>query len=405
MRILFFNQYYPPDTAATAQRLGDLCEDLAARHQVTVICGCPSYEPTAGHAGDRRGPVRAVRVWSTRFHRSNMAGRIVNYLSYLVLALVRGLGERRPSVVVAMTDPPVIGLIAWMVAVVKRVPFVYVVQDLYPDVAVVLGKLRNRLLVGVLEKVTRFLLRRADALVAISETMRARLVEKGMPTADIRVISNWADMDLLAPEPKDGPFSRQHGLVDRFVVMYSGNVGLSQNLETLVEAAAQLSWPDLRVVIIGEGAGKAKLVEMVRELGLTNVLFLPYQPLEAMRHSFAAADVFVIPLGAGLDGFVVPSKVFAIMASGRPFIAAVDPTSEVAEIANKYACGLVVRPGSVPDLVATIEWAYSSRDGLRRMGVAGRRAVESTYNRREAVARYGEVLEQVATRALGRALG
>jgi glycosyltransferase involved in cell wall biosynthesis len=406
MRILVFNQYYPPDTAATAQRLADLCAGMATDHRVTVVCGRPSYDPAPLASSPGAPPVRVVRVWSTGFHRARMAGRLTNYLTYLAQALVRGVFEPRPDVVVAMTDPPVVGFVAWLIARLKRAPFVYIVQDLYPDVAVALGRIRGRLLVGVLERASRFLLRRADGLVAISGSMKARMAGKGVPAAAIRVISNWADTDLLAPEPKDNVFSRRHGLAERFVVMYSGNVGLSQNLELLIQAAKELErTEDVRIVLVGDGAGKAGLIDLARRLEVKNVAFLPYEPLATMRYSFAAADVFVISLGAGLDGLVVPSKVFAIMASGRPFIAAVDGTSEVAEIVQTHGCGLVVRPGSASELTRAIEWAHRNRDTLRRMGQTGRQVVESTYGKERALAQYGELLDEVRRQAADRNAG
>jgi glycosyltransferase involved in cell wall biosynthesis len=403
MRILVFNQYYPPDTAATAQRLADLCEGMAAHHRVTVVCGRPSYDPAPFANGPGGQTVQVVRVWSTAFHRKRMVGRIANYLTYLPQALLRGAFVPRPDVVLAMTDPPIVGFVAWLIAQLKRVPFVYVVQDLYPDVAVALGRIRSRLLVGVLERASRFLLRHADRLVAISGSMKTRMLAKGVPAEAIRVISNWADTDALAPEPKDNVFARRHDLADRFVVMYSGNVGLSQNLERLIEAAKELErTEEVRIVVVGDGAGKPGLVDLAERLELKNVAFLPYEPIATMRYSFAAADVFVISLGTGLDGLVVPSKVFAIMASGRPFIAAVEETSEVAEIVQTYGCGVLVRPGSTAELTRAIEWAHRNRGALRRMGETGRRVVESRYGKGGALAQYGELLDEVTRQAAQR---
>jgi glycosyltransferase involved in cell wall biosynthesis len=405
MRLLFFNQYYPPDRAATAQRLADLCEGMAAQHEVTVVCGRPSYDPAPCDGDPRVEGVRVVRVWSTCFHRANMAGRLANYFSYLAQALVRGVFERRPDVVVAMTDPPIVGYVAWLIALVRRVPFLFIVQDVYPDVAVALGRIRNRLLVKVLESASRFLLRRADRIVAISESMKAMLLGKGVSAKVIRVISNWADTDLLAPESKDNPFSRRHGLTDRFVVMYSGNLGLTQNLEPLIESAKSFERAgDVRIVVVGEGAGKPRLVEVARRLDLANVLFLPYQPRATMPYSFAAADVFVISLGAGLDGLVVPSKVFTIMASGRPFIAAVEGTSEVADIVRTHGCGLLIHPGSVGELTEAIDWAYRNRDALTRMGEIGRKVVESRYGKERALVQYTKLLEEIRAQTADRTL-
>ncbi len=402
MEILVFNQYYPPDTAATAQRLADLCEGLASSHRVTVICGIPSYDPLprAVHAENTR--VRILRVPSTVFHRSRMVGRVCNYLTYLASAFFVGLFQRRPDLVVAMTDPPIVALIAWFIAFIRRVPFIYLIQDLYPDVAVNLGKIKNPLIIKLFNSLSLFLMYKANQLIAISSSMRERLINKGIIAEKIQVIPNWADTKIV-PQPKENPFSIHHGLNKRFVVMYSGNIGLSQNLGVLLQSAKMLEeLKDLIVVIIGDGAGKPDLVNGARKLGLTNVLFFPYQPAAEMCYSFGAADVFVIPLTTGLDGLVVPSKVFSIMASARPFIAAIDGSSEVARIAEEFGCGVVVRPGDPKELLRAIRWAYKSLAELQAMGERGREVVERFYNKDIAIAKYEGAFLKVGGNVVGR---
>lgn len=393
MKLLVFNQYYPPDTAATAPLLADLCQDLALKHQVTVICGRPSYDPLPEEKSSSGRHVsnnlRVLRVPSTSFHRSRMAGRLSNYLTYVACAFIFGLFHRRSELVVAMTDPPFVGLIGWLIAFIKRLPFVYIIQDLYPDVAVSLGKIKNPLIIRVFDLLNLFLFSQADRLVTISSSMRERIMGKGIGEEKVLVIPNWADTEVVTPQLKENSFSLRYGLNNRFVVMYSGNVGFSQNLDVLIEAAATLQGlSDLVIVIIGEGAGKSKLLDKARKLKLENILFFPYQPIEQMCYSFATADVFVIPLMAGLDGLVVPSKVFSIMASGRPFIAAIDRTSEVARIAEEFGCGLVVEPDNPEKLTEAIRWSYDRRTELTCMGEKGRKAVEVFYSKATAISNY-----------------
>jgi len=398
VRILVFNQYYPPDTAATAQRLADLCESLASAHRVMVVCGRPSYDPQAGHASKARVNVQVVRAPSTFFHRSNMGGRLSNYLTYLISAFFLGFSQRPPHLVMAMTDPPLVGLVAWLFSFIKRVPFVYIIQDLYPDVGVTLGKIKNPIMINLIDSLNLFLFHKAKKLVAISSSMRDRLIEKGVDEEKISVIANWADTKIITPKPKDNTFSLRHGLNKRFVVMYSGNLGLSQNLEVLIQSAKILEeLEDLVFVIIGDGAGKSELVNKARAFGLRNVLFFPYEPVKEMSYSLATADVFVIPLARGLDGLVVPSKVFSIMASGRPFIAAIDRTSEVARIAEEFDCGLAVRPSDPRELVKAIHWAYASRKELKAMGERGRKAVEVFYTKEIAISKYKQVISKAVS--------
>ncbi len=399
MRILVLNQYYHPDTAATAQRLTELCQELAARHRVVVVCGRPSYNPVAESApagGDRTARVRVLRVPSTAFHRSRMAGRICNYLTYCTLALVAALVSRAPDLVVAMTDPPTIGTVAWIISVVRRAPLVLVVQDLHPDVGLALRQMSDGPIARLLDRLNRFVFERAHGIIAISESMRKRLLDKGARADRTIVISNWADVGAIAPGPKTNPFSLKHGLADKFVVMYSGNIGIAQNLDQLVHVAESLrAIEDLRVVILGDGIGRRRLTELAERLQLQNVLFLPYQPADTVQLSFASADVFVIPLRRGLDGLVVPSKVFPVMASGRPFIASIEAESEIAGIVREFRCGILVEPDDTDRLAEAIRWAYSSRSELKTMGQRGRDAVITKYRRDAATDQYESLFQSV----------
>ncbi len=206
--------------------------------------------------------------------------------------------------------------------------------------------------------------------------MKRRLVEeKGADPSRVRVIHNWADCEAIMPRPKDNAFARAHGLTDRFVLMHSGNVGLSQNLDLLLEAAARLpSRERLVVAIVGDGARRQPLQEMAARRGLTNVRFFPYQPKEQLDESFATADAFLVSLKPGLEGYIVPSKVYGILASGRPFVAAVDPSCEAAVIAREHQCGIIAPPGEPDALAASIAALCDDPAGARVMGENARRA-------------------------------
>lgn len=399
-RVLVFNQYYPPDSSATANRVAEMADELASQYQITVICGRPSYDPFPDYLVSGRissSKVLVLRVPSTAFYRSWMLGRLLNYLSYLVLALIAGLGQERPSFIVAHTDPPLIGLVAWIVAKIKGSPLVCVIHDVHPDAAVVLGKIKSPLLISMLNTLLKFFLHRASRIVALSASMKKKLIEKGADPAKVMVISNWADEKFMVPMPKINSFSVQHNLSQYFVVMYSGNMGLSQNLDLLIHAAKALEdIKDLRVVLIGEGASKARVMNLAQETGVKNVVFLPYQPAQQMAFSFAAADVFLVPLAAGLDGLLIPSKVFFIMASARPFIAIVDDNSEAAEIARRFSCGVVVKPGQGEDLIEAVRWFYGNREKAKIMGQQARVALEKFYSRTSAARQYNALFQEVA---------
>src|SRR5438034_4351183 len=232
-RLLVLNQYYWPGVEATAQLLTDLCEALAEDLDVTVITGV-----LHGHEDEPRrlehNGVRIIRVPSTSFERSKLFARAANYVTYLSNALLRGLRGSKPDIVLCMTDPPIVADVALVVARRYRAPLVVISQDVFPEIAVQLKRLENPALMSPLRVLVRIYLRRADRLVAIGETMRKRLEEKGAPSDRVRVIPNWVDTTRLTPLAKDNPWSQHTGLADRFVVMHSGNVGHAQDLDSLV---------------------------------------------------------------------------------------------------------------------------------------------------------------------------
>src|SRR5262249_33870263 len=210
----------------------------------------------------------------------------------------------------------------------------------------------------ILDRINRQLLRQADAIVALGDRMRARLVEeKGADPARVHVIHNWSDCEAIVPGSKDNAFARAHGLADRFVLMHSGNVGLSQNLHVLVEAADRLRSKDrLVVAIVGDGAKRAALEQEVARRNLNNVRVMGYQPKGDLHESFATADAFLVSLKPGIEGYIVPSKLYGILAAGRPYVAAVDPSCEAADIAREHHCGILASPNDPDDLAARIGW-------------------------------------------------
>jgi glycosyltransferase involved in cell wall biosynthesis len=404
VHIAFFNRSYYPDTTATGQLLTDLCEDLVRDHgcRVSVVAGLPLLATRAVTARglvsrEHHHGVDILRARVTRFSKQRFAGRATNYVTYFLSATWAGLKLDRPDVVVALTDPPIIGLAAWVAGRRFRAPLVMAFKDLFPEVTVLMQDFQSDAVNAMLQRVNQFLVRRAAMNVALGETMRRRLIEnKGAPADRTVIIADWADTTAVAPGPKRNAFAAAHGLADRFVVMHSGNIGLSQSLETLVDAAARLQdLPDLQVVFVGEGVKKPELQARARALGLANVTFLPFTPKERLGESFAAADVFVVSLQRGLAGYIVPSKLYGILAAGRPYVAAVEEDCEVATLTRTHDCGLVAAPGDPAQLADRIRQFHGDRELTRRCG-ANARAVGLTFDRRAQVARYMQLFRDVA---------
>lgn len=399
-RLLVLNQYYWPGVEATAHLLSELCGALAAEFEIEVITGVLPHAPAGETARDG---VRIVRVNSTSYDRRRLKLRALNYATYLSQSLLAALRAERPDVVLCMTDPPIVADVALAVARRFHVPLVVISQDVFPEVAVELKRLKNPVIIALLRALIGLYLRDADRVVAIGETMRARLVDKGVRPDRITVIPNWVDAEAIRPQPADNEWTREHGLAGRFVVMHSGNVGHAQNLDALVRATTLLRDLDrLSVVVIGGGARHAELVELAERLEVDVVRFLPYQPRDGLSQSLSSADVHVVGLAHGLSGYVVPSRLYGILAAGRPVIAAADDSSETATIVRSVGCGVVVPPGRPERLAEVIRAAYEGAYDLEEMGRRGREYVVENADRRSAVDRYRRLLHECARDGRGR---
>ena len=396
-RLLVLNQYYWPGVEATAQLLTELCEALTEDLEVKVVTGQLHGQEEEPHRSVRNG-VEIVRVPSTSFERSKLFARASNYATYLTSALLRGLGGRRPDVVLCMTDPPIVANVALVIARRFRVPLVVISQDVFPEIAVQLKRLENPVVMSLLRGLVGLYLRRADRIVAIGDTMRRRLEEKGAPAERMLVIPNWIDTKRLGPLDKSNHWSRSWGVDEKFVVMHSGNVGHAQDLDSLIRAGTFLrDLDDLLIMIIGMGARHTELVALAERHEVDQVQFLYYQSRAVLPQSLSAADVHVVGLASGLAGYVVPSRLYGILAVGRPLIVAADAESETAQLVTDVGCGIVVPPGRPELLARAIRDAHDGKYDLEAMGARGREWVEREADRSVAVSRYRDLLLGLAS--------
>ncbi|HXN87678.1 MAG TPA: glycosyltransferase family 4 protein [Candidatus Binataceae bacterium] len=401
MRILFLNRSFWPDTDATGVLLAELAEDLAATHEVTVICGPANTRPHRSRMPFRResfGAVKIVRTFGASLSKKNIPGRCLNLTVYFILAALAALRER-PDVIVAETDPPLLGLLGAIVARIRRCRFVYYCQDLFPDIAQATGGLKSRPLLWGLGQANNFAYRRANAIVVLANDMADRLRRKGVPADRIVVAPNWIDCGKVRPENLQMTF-REFG---HFVVMYAGNLGLSQSLETVLEAAHQMR-DDSRVkfVLVGDGARRIRLQEEAQSRRLTNVEFVAHQAPVAMSEVLATANLHLIPLVAGAAGCLVPSKVYGILAAGRPFVAMMEDDAEVARLAADFKVGFVTPPGDPARLTGAITEALEDPARLNEMGRRARLLAENRFNRRDVTRRFAQLLEAVVSDATPR---
>jgi colanic acid biosynthesis glycosyl transferase WcaI len=407
VRIRFFNRSYWPDFGATGQLLTELAEDLVSKHgcDVSVVAGPPlgADRPRPGWrlvGREWHNGVEILRCRGTTHSVRRFSSRAANYLTYFATACLAGRRSPRPDIVVALTDPPIIGLAALWAARRSRARFVFLCEDVFPEVARLVEDFQSEAVNDALQRTSRFIVKRADRVIALGDTMRDRLVVgKGADPAKVAVIHNWSDCAAIYPGEKRNPFSRTHGLAEPFVVMHSGNVGLSQNLDALLDAAARLrGHRDIVFAIVGDGASRAALEARARAEGLGSVRFLPYQPRVRLAESYASADVFVVSLKPGLAGCIVPSKLYGILAAGRPYVAAVEEPSEVAAITKSYDCGLLVPPDDPEALAAAILRLHGDRALARRLGANARRAALD-FDRPLQVAKYSRLLQALVADA------
>ncbi|MEK7765807.1 MAG: glycosyltransferase family 4 protein, partial [bacterium] len=373
MQILLINRFFWPDEHGTARHATDLAEDLvAAGHAVTVAAsntagGDPGrfFPPRDSHRG-----IAIHRVGTARFDRQRLMGWALNALSFYPGALWRILRLPRHGVTLIMSDPPMIFALGPLVRWMKRTRFVYWSMDLYPDVAVEAGVLRRGSLVArFFEAVSRWALRRADRVIAIGEVMRERLLAKGVAPERVVVCHNWTDPERVRPVPNaENTFAREHGLAGRFVVLYAGNMGLSHEFATMLEAARDLERSsDALFLLIGGGKQTAGVRESAGQLG--NVRMLPYQPEDRLAEALSAAAVHVVTLKPGMEGTLLPSKLYSSLAAARPVVFVGPEHSEPAQIVARGGCGIRVAPGDAAGFAAAVERLRGAEG--RRMGEAG----------------------------------
>jgi glycosyltransferase involved in cell wall biosynthesis len=396
-RVLFLNRSYWPDVEATGQLLTELCEDLAGSIDVTVLAGQPNQNPEQQHyrpAGlDHRNGVTIRRVWNTRFSKRSFIGKAVNLLTYSVSAWAAALRLPRPDIIVAETDPPWLCLLGAFLRHWFGCALVVYLQDVYPDVAVAVGALRPGRSTILLRRLFFNVHRRADRVVVISDEMRQLLIDAGVAVDRIVTIPNWVDTRRVQPWTGANRIREEHAGDARLVVMYSGNVGLCQRLEDVIEAAARLAdRDDIRFLIVGEGVKKSELLRQASQGGLKNIVFLPYQPKHRLAESLGAADVQIVPLDERVTGFLMPSKLYGVLASARPLLAVAPASSDLAQIAQRYNCGVVVPPANPAALAEAIAWCADHRAELIEMGSRGRALAVEQYDRALVTRRFGELI-------------
>ena len=403
MNIAILSQYFFPELISTGQLLTELAEEFVKMGcSVLVVAGQPTYyESSRVPAEMNHRGIKILRVGNTQFEKNSIHGKVLNSATFFLGTVRRSLTLPRDTVVLVVTNPPILPFVPYLLSFLRKRKYVCLIHDVYPDIAVRLGYLRgNGVFYGLWERMNQRIMHGAAAVIVLGRDMEGKIREK-LDRSDwgkIRMIPNWSDENAIHPIGKgENPFLQEIGLSpSMFIVQYSGNMGLSHGMETIVEAASRLQDIPVRFLFIGGGGKREKIEEMVSDLGLENVLFLPYQPKERLRYSLACSDVSLVSLDEGVEGLSVPSKYYGILASGRPVIALMSERSEVAMSVRESGCGYVVPPGNPDALAERIRYLFRHPDAVREMGEKARESLERNYSRRIVAEKYLDLLREVS---------
>jgi colanic acid biosynthesis glycosyl transferase WcaI len=404
MRILMLAQHYAPEEVSGAVLATELAEELVSRgHDLTFVTTAPSYpkgEVFSGYRNllfwvEKRTGVRVIRVWSYITRKKKFLPRALNYGTFSATAFWGGIAAGRPDIIFSYSPPLTLGLSVYALARIFHIPWVLRVEDMYPEAAIVSGVLTNQKAIRFFSSLERFLYRKADHVSLISEGFRKNLLEKGVPSRKLSVEPVWVDSDSVFPQPKENRFREKFGLTGKFVILYAGNLGITSDLETVLEAARMMNHQtEIVFLFVGEGVMKEKIQKKTAKLNLKQVRFLPFQAREIFSEMMAAADLGLVTINSASARFSLPSKAFSVMASGRPILGVSPINSELEELILGNHCGVNSSPNHPGDLVENILELKNNPETARMMALAGREAVVSHYSRKRCVNKYEKLFEQ-----------
>ena len=411
-RVLMLTLVYGPDTVSTANMMTDIAQGLkAAGHEVTVLTSMPHYNPSAQVRTDRKynaswwwpvteaseQGVRVLRVFMP-LKRHKVWARGFDYLLFQFLTSLLGLFfVKRPDVVFVTSPPITLGLSGILLSWLRGSAFIYDVRELWPDVPVRMGLLRNPLLVRFVYALETFVYRQTTAISTIARSFQDTLEKRGVPRDKLYFTPNFVDVDFIHPIKKENDFSLKHGLSTAFVVLYAGNVGLTQGLEILIGVATELAADEnIQFLVVGDGAGRVGLEREVARSGLTNFKMLPFQPVRTVNEMYAAADVCIAPLRRGFSYDTVPSKIYTSMAAARAVVACAEEDTEIAVLLREASAGICVEPESVVALNEAIRALRTDPARSAHLGASGRKWIEDHYSSASVVRAYDRMVCDVA---------
>ena len=391
MRILIYSYNYHPEPIGIAPLMTELAEGLVKRgHEVRVITGMPNYPERVIYPEYRgklyltetRNNVIIQRSYIWVKPLPGLIGRILLDGSFIVTSILPALKGWKPDVILLTVPPLPVCVPASLLGKIYNCPVILNLQDILPDAAVHVGLLKSKLLINVFSKLEKFAYNNATKITVITEGFIENLLEKNVPLDKMVLIPNWVDVNFIRPLPKEenNYFREMYDLKGKFVLLYSGNIGLTQGLETVIKTAVILKdVPEIVFVIVGEEKAIASLKEYCEELGVENVKLCPFQPREKLPEMLAASDVCLVVQKSNVIGFNMPSKIQVMLASGRPIIASVPENGTAAKAIEKSQGGIVVKPENEQELATAILELYQSPEKCQILGEKSREYALSQY--------------------------
>lgn len=409
MRILIYTYNYFPEPIGIAPLVTELAEGLVKRgHQVRVVTGMPNYPQRQIYEGYRgklyltelTNGVAVQRSYLWVRPKPSLLDRLLLEISFVVTSFVHALRGQRPDVIFITAPPLPVSVPAALLGWIHRTPIILNLQDILPEAAVNVGLLKNPKLIRIFELLEKFAYRTARKISVIAEDFVEHLMSKGVPARKIVQIPNWVDVNFIHPFPKaKNPFRAEHQLTDKFVVIYSGNIALTQGLETVIEAASRLHYlPNLAIVIVGEEKALQRLHQFCEDCAVDNVTLLPLQPREKLPEMLAAADVGLVVQKHNVISFNMPSKIQVLMASGCAVVASVPANGTAAKAIEQSGGGIVVPPEDPDALAAAILELYYQPEKIKVLGEKSRKYALEHYTLEHALSQYEELFAVVQKR-------
>lgn len=406
-KLLIYAHYFYPDVASTGQILAELAEGMSDAFDITVICVVPSYSGVIEekykskriYIEEYKG-IKLVRVRVPEFKKSNKISRIKNLLAYFFNSLIATAKIDKQDYIYTISQPPILGGVLGVLGKwIKGGKLIYNIQDFNPEQTIAVGYAKNKLLLNTVMAVDKFSCKNSDKVIVVGrdmqETLKNRFNNKKVPSNVF--INNWINEKEIYPleqnHPKIVAFKEKYNLKDKFIIMYSGNIGLYYDLENIIKVIGEFKdREDVVFAFIGDGTVKSKIEEYVVENKLNNVTFIPYQDKADLIYSLNAADIHWVVNAKGIKGVSVPSKLYGVMAAGKPVLGVLDEGSEARLIVEECNCGVCIEPGNYIEISNNIEYILNNKELIKSLGRNGRKYLEVNLTKDVSINKYKDTI-------------